>query len=67
MLEETTLLDCLTTPNLCKKAQFCAARSLWRKLANSLRRSLENISLEDLLREQEDVLKRENKNAMYYI
>ena len=67
VLEETTLLDCLTTPNLCKKAQFCAARSLWRNLANSLRRSLENISLEDLLREQEDILKRENKNAMYYI
>ena len=67
VLEETNLLDCLTTPNLCKRAQFCAARNLWSNLAGSLRKSLENVSLEDLLREQEDILKRENKNAMYYI
>lgn len=43
-----TLIDCLSSPNICKKSAECMARPFWEKLKENITEFLESQTLADL-------------------
>lgn len=62
-----TPVDCVDNPNICQRANACAIINLWKKLKNSMISVLEGVTLEDLAKEQREVMEQQTKGKMYYI
>ena len=60
-------VDCVDDPKICHRADFCATINLWKKLKESMRDVLEGVTLEDLAKEQREIIEQETKGEMYYI
>lgn len=61
----TAPLECVDDPNACSRADFCAARDLWREVKRAVDRVLTATTLQDLAERQRQ--KDQLKAAMYYI
>jgi Rrf2 family protein len=46
-------VECLDNSELCDRAGKCMARSIWAYLSNSIHRTLDGITLDDILTQQE--------------
>ena len=60
-------VDCVDDPKICHRADFCATLNLWKKLKKSMRDVLEGVTLEDLAKEQREMIEQKTKGQMYYI
>ena len=60
-------VDCVDDPKICHRADFCATLNLWKKLKKSMRDVLEGVTLEDLAKEQREIIEQKTKGEMYYI
>ena len=60
-------VDCVDDPKICHRADFCATINLWKKLKESMRDVLEGVTLEDLAKEQREIIEQKTKGEMYYI
>ena len=60
-------VDCVDDPKICHRADFCATLNLWKKLKKSMRDVLEGVTLEDLAKEQREIIEQKTKVQMYYI
>ena len=58
------LVYCLDAPGRCSRVPGCAVRSLWRQVGDNVRRSLDGVTLEDLVRRRRD---KEHSVVMYNI
>ena len=61
------LVECVDDPKICHRADFCATLNLWKKLKRSMRDVLEGVTLEDLAKEQREMIEQKTKGQMYYI
>jgi len=58
-------VDCVLNRKVCRRTQQCATHDLWIELGESMKKSLENTTLEDLRLKQVEIS--ENENLMFYI
>lgn len=47
-----SLVDCLDSPGLCDRVDFCAPREMWFSVKNAIARELSSISLAELAEKQ---------------
>lgn len=43
-------VECIHKPEICKKTEYCPTREVWQKLENSIANTLDNITLDQLLK-----------------
>ncbi len=60
-------VGCVDDPEICHRANFCATLNLWKKLKKSMTVVLEGVTLEDLAKEQREIIEQKTKSEMYYI
>ncbi len=60
-------VDCVDDPKICHRANLCATTNLWKKLKESMRDVLKGVTLEDLAKEQREIIEQKTKGQMYYI
>lgn len=60
-------VECVDDPRICHRANFCVTISLWKKLKESMTSVLQGTTLEDLAKEQREIMERQPKGQMYYI
>jgi len=49
---ETCLVNCVKDPSTCDRASSCPTRELWQHLGNKINETLENVTLEQLVKRQ---------------
>ena len=49
------LVECVSSPHECTKSGCCAARTVWKELADSWRQTLGKLSLQDLLDRERNI------------
>jgi Rrf2 family protein len=49
--EDFSLLDCVKSSNSCDRSRDCTTRHLWKGLSDVIRNSLQNMTLEDLMKQ----------------
>lgn len=62
-------MDCVneeSTDDLCRRAETCVTRGIWKKVRDSISNVLDSITLEDMAKEAEK-LQRSKDYYMYYI
>lgn len=47
-----SLVECVKTPSVCKRVQFCVTRDVWEEITESITHILEAISLKDMVDRQ---------------
>lgn len=60
-------VECVDDPGICHRRNICVTINLWKKLKDSMTVMLENVNLEDLAREQRDILDQQEKQGTYHI
>ena len=60
-----TLVECVTNPEVCTRAESCVTRDVWSELKNVINKVLESTTLQDLVERQKR--KKQPEEAMYYI
>ncbi len=48
-----TLVDCTQDASICERSSYCAARQVWTRLSQTIRETLESVTLEDVRCQQE--------------
>lgn len=51
----TALVDCIVSPNKCKRVSWCETRPLWIEMTNKLRETLAKYTLYDFVKEEEKI------------
>ncbi len=59
------LVDCVSRPQECDRADFCAVRGLWRGISEKITDMLDSESLEDLAEKHKN--KQKSQPLMYHI
>ena len=59
------LVECVTNPEVCTRAEYCVTRDVWSELKNVINKVLESTTLQDLVERQKR--KKQPEEAMYYI
>ena len=59
-------VECVDYPKTCHRANFCAATNLWKKLKQSMTATLKAVTLEDLAKEERELLQRQEENEMHH-
>ena len=52
---EISVVECVACPKGCKKSGNCAAREVWLKLNTQIKKTLESITLQDVLNSENDI------------
>ena len=60
-----TLVECIKSPNVCNRVNFCAARDLWDELSENLDKTLKSKTLQDLVEKHRN--KEKSQPLMYSI
>jgi Rrf2 family cysteine metabolism transcriptional repressor len=61
----TAPVECVDSPDVCRRNKFCASRDVWAEVKLSIDRVLEAITLEDLIKRQK--AKEQPQPLMYYV
>ena len=61
------LVPCAHNPNICHRVGSCASLNLWKRLEESMRATLEEITLEDLAEEQRELDEQDTDRGTYHI
>jgi len=61
------LVECVDDPKICHRSSFCVTINLWKKLKESMVAVLQGVTLEDLAKEQREIIERQKKDQMYHI
>ena len=56
------IVDCLTDEESCQRSGICLTRSVWDKVSQAIKETLESINLEDLAKQIQ-----EGDEPMYFI
>ncbi len=48
------LVECIDNPDVCDRHETCIARKTWKKISEEFSKSLENINLEDMIKDRID-------------
>ncbi len=56
------LVECLPSPAICSRSNFCAAREVWQEVEERVGSALESFSLQDLASQQQKSQERESLN-----
>lgn len=51
-----SLVDCTDSPDSCERSSFCAAHRLWLRLSDTIRETLDGVTLADLQQEQASLM-----------
>lgn len=46
------LVDCVENPSICKRSQTCAARDVWEEVSEKIAKTLETITLQNMVEKQ---------------
>ena len=60
-----TLVECVKTPKVCKRIDFCVTRDLWRELTEKMKDTLNSKTLQDLVDQHKE--KQKSRPLMYSI
>lgn len=60
-------VDCVDNEKVCSRSQICASREVWSKVKESIINTLNSITLEEMVKLQEQKSKNILKTHMYYI
>ncbi|MFH1578401.1 MAG: Rrf2 family transcriptional regulator [Candidatus Omnitrophota bacterium] len=60
-----SLVECVATPNVCQRVNFCVTRDIWQEMGDKMMRVLESNTLEDMVQRQKQ--KQKMYPAMYSI
>lgn len=60
-----TPVECVEKPGSCERVSACATRVLWCRVSDSIKKTLNSVTLEDLVRIEKEGKKTEKE--MYYI
>jgi len=60
-------VECVEDPGICNRAEFCVTINLWKKLQKSMRAVLQDVTLDDLAREQREITEQRQKHGTYHI
>ncbi len=52
-----TPVECVDSPAVCHRADFCVTRDVWQDLKDSIAQTLDSINLQELVKKQEDKIK----------
>ncbi|MBW1972212.1 MAG: hypothetical protein DRG20_04815 [Deltaproteobacteria bacterium] len=52
-----SFVECVDHQNICPRNDHCVAQMLWRRVTNLIRKELENITLDDLIRWEKEKIK----------
>ena len=52
-----TPVECVDSPAVCNRADFCVTRDVWQNLKDSITQTLGSITLQSLLKKQEEKIK----------
>jgi Rrf2 family transcriptional regulator, cysteine metabolism repressor len=58
-------VECIENPDVCKRAEFCAARDMWSELQEVMNDYLKTMTLQELAAKQKS--KGQKEPSMYYI
>lgn len=61
---DLTCVECVKEPQTCRRTPHCVTRRVWQKLARGIAEILENITLDDLLKDHSSG---PEKNLIYHI
>lgn len=56
------VVDCVSEPDGCERSGACVARSVWNRVNEAVQKTMEGISLKDLVDETRDVEQRHSLN-----
>lgn len=56
--ENLSLVDCVENPSECKHAKECVTRAIWGKLSSDMTKTLANITLQDLIDQTKNAVKK---------
>ncbi len=59
-------VECINTPEICDRFDFCVTRDVWAELGEAMNRVLESTTLQDLV-ERQKRKEEQSAEAMYYI
>lgn len=57
-----SLVECVDSPSVCEKVNFCVTRDVWKKLGENISQTLESVTLEDMVKISKD----KNKSSLIY-
>lgn len=57
-------VECIDTPAVCQRVQFCITRDIWKELGEKMSQTLESVTLKDMVKMQRD---KEEKAIIYNI
>ncbi len=60
-----SLVECVKTPEVCSRTDFCVTRELWEEMSNKMKGTLKSKTLEDLARKHRSKVK--SQPLMYSI
>ncbi len=49
--------ECINTPSICQRADFCITRDVWKELEEKILQTLESMTLKDIVDKYEDKIK----------
>lgn len=61
------LITCIDDPQLCSRANLCAAHDFWSRFNDKIARELSTTTLEDLAREQRNKYLSSQENLVFHI
>lgn len=61
------LVDCVTNPGICSRANECATREVWDELSSLLLNFLETVTLEDLINKSKKITSLHKSGSDYSI
>lgn len=64
---DLSLVDCVTNPGICDRANECATREVWDELSSLLLNFLETVTLEDLIKKSSKITKSNMSKSDYSI
>ncbi len=64
---DLSLVDCVTNPGVCGRANECATREVWDELSSLLLNFLETVTLEDLMKKSSKITKSYMSKSDYSI
>lgn len=64
---DLSLVDCVTNPGICDRANECATREVWDELSSLLLNFLETVTLEDLIQKSGKISKSNMSKSDYSI
>jgi len=60
-------VECVEDPAICHRSEMCVTINLWKKLQDSMRAVLEDVTLDDLAMEHVEIAEKRQKHGTYDI